>query len=307
MATRFDRVSPVTIIGAGKISYTLGRELIAARYNINSVFSRSFSSARELAFFLELDNCSDMSGLDPDKFDVFFLSVPDSKIKDVALEIFETGKNLEGKLFIHLSGSKSTMELKLLEEAGAVTASMHIMQTFPQREEVDLTDCFCAIESNNKFARDYLHNIGESTGLKCFTLSAVEKVYYHLSGVMAANFINANFEAALITSDKIKNIPDVLTYLYPTASKTLLNIKHRGISEALSGPVQRNDIATIKDHVTALKRLDTDENLMHKYLLISYLSQSILLISAASKRGEEEDYSKLLAYLEEEVISAINN
>ncbi|GJQ62902.1 MAG: hypothetical protein SCALA702_19550 [Melioribacteraceae bacterium] len=302
MAKRFDKNSSVVIVGAGKIAYTLGRELVSGGYNFNSVFSKSFSSARELAFYLELDNCSDMSGLNVAKFDVFFLTVPDSQIRIVANSIASSGEDITGKLFVHLSGSKSSVELKELENKGATTASMHIMQTFPQRaEEVDLTSCYCALESKDKAAIKYLQQFGDFAGLKCFTLSSNEKVYYHLSGVVAANFINANFQAAMITSDKIKNIPPVLGVLHPTAKKTLKNIKKKGVSGALSGPVQRNDIDTIKAHVRALKRMLSEDNPETYYLLTAYLSQSMLLVTTAEYRGEEYDYSELKSFLKDEL------
>lgn len=301
MAKQFDKNSNVVIVGAGKIAYTLGRELLSGGYNFNSVYSKSFSSARELAFYLELDNYSDMTGLNADKYDVFFLAVPDSQIDEISAEIAKSDKNLSGKLFVHLSGSKSSLALKQLAERGGSTASMHIMQTFPQREEVELTNCYCALESSSGEAISYLQQFGDFSGLKCFTLSAHEKVYYHLSGVMAANFINANFQASTIVSEKIKNIPPVLSVLYPTTKKTLKNVKKKGVSEALSGPVQRNDIDTIKAHVKALKNMLSEEHPESYYVLTAYLSQSMLLVTAAEGRGEEQNFNELKKYLKDEL------
>ena len=118
------------------------------------------------------------------------------------------------------------------------------------------------------------------------------KILYHLAGVYASNFLAGN----LFVSEKMlmqNNIPEKMFFniLSSTINSTLNNVNKVGPAKALSGPVERGDIHTIKNHISTLKKMikKPDGN----YFLLqlkNYIVQSINLLSLVEeKQGKLRD------------------
>ena len=76
--------------------------------------------------------------------------------------------------------------------------------------------------------------------------------------------------------------------LNSTINTTLKNIRKNGADNALSGPVDRGDIKTIKKHITALKKLSgkkTGSNYFN-LLLNNYLEQSLNLLNLVKEKQD---------------------
>lgn len=280
----FTRKSEIIFIGSGKVAHTLIPSLIEKNYPVKGIISKSLKPAERLAKKYQIRFCSNHISKIPDVINIFIIAVPDNQIKSVAGELSNLDLHFKSSLFIHTSGSENTDALKALEKKGGMTASFHIMQTFPALKKVDITNSFAAIETNNSIAEKYLFSLVRSLRLKGFKLSKEDKVYYHLAGVFASNFLNANLfssEKMLRNTGLERNQYDLLE---PILKAALANIKNSGVGNSLSGPVERGDYLTISKHISAIKKLKSNHR---KILLHSYISQSLVLLEVILKHNKK--------------------
>ena len=271
--------SNIAIVGAGKIAYSLTNALIKNNYKIKIIISSNPAPAAYLSKKFSINNYSDDLSELKTKIKVIFLSVPDNQIKTTANKLSNLNIKLHDSLFIHLSGAEDTSVLNSLKRKGALTASFHIMQTFPSKRIVNIENCYAAIETRNKFAEKFLFKLAADLKLKPFMLKSEDKPAYHLAGVFSSNFLAGN----IYNTEKIFDInKSQMNYnnfdlLFPIIKSTLKNINRLGSAKALSGPVERGDLMTIKKHVSVLKKLnDSDE--MNE-IFISYIIQSLNLLN----------------------------
>lgn len=272
--------SEIAVIGAGKISYSLVNALKKSGLNVSSVISRKNTSAEKLARKFKLKNYSDNLIDIPGSCEVFILAVPDIELKNIAADLLKLKLNFEKLLFIHLSGAENISVLKPLQRKNAGVASFHIMQSFPSRAVVDIKNCYAAIEPGNKKSERYLKALSGKLGVNSFIVKSKDKVYYHLAGVYASNFLSGNFSAVEElfnkTGNRGINSPELFL---PIINTTLSNIKKSGAKKSLSGPVERGDVFTVKNHVKALKN--------DKILRGSYIAQTLNLLGLIKKRDKK--------------------
>jgi len=262
----------VAIIGAGKFAHSFTNALKDAEINIQCIISRNIKSAAGLAKFaggvLNSDKLSDI----PEEVNIIFITVPDSDIQSIAYQLAELDLIWNNKVVVHCSGALDSSLLEPVFIKGASTASFHIMQTFPSKEIVDVAGCYASIETDDDVTYKLLYDLACKLILRPFRLNREQKTAYHLAGVFACNFLTGNiFAASEIFSDDI----NIYNMLEPIITSTLKNIKISGAAHALSGPIDRGDIETIKRHLSIINNND---------LLSSYISQSNILLGAAEKK-----------------------
>lgn len=287
----------ITIIGAGKIAYSLTGALIDRGLVISSVISRKILSAKKLAGEYKIDSYSDkIESISPDS-NLIILSVQDDQIKNIADNIARLKLDFRKKIFMHLSGSLNSEVLSGIKKKGGVIASFHILQTFPSQNRVPLNNCYAAVETDSASTKKTLCALAEALQLIPFPIQAERKTDYHIACVTASNFLAGNmfFAQQNIQRSDIKYNAMELTASLINA--TLKNVKEKGAVNALSGPVERNDIETVMKHIKTLKKNITRSKKLNpdKLMLLSYLSQSLLLIEvAAIKNGFEDEARKEL-------------
>lgn len=276
----------IALIGAGRISYSLTSALLKGGYNVDTIISKHSDSARVLAGKFGIKNHSDDLRYISQKVKVFFLAVPDSEIEKTANQLSKLNLNFKQSMFIHLSGAENINVLKPLKIKGSKTASIHLMQTFPSKKVVQLKNVHVAIETDDDSFYKYLLQLSNKLNLIPFRIDSKNKSYYHLAGVFASNFLTGNLHYSKellslnnIEQDKFFNI------LSSTINSTLRNIKNVGPANALSGPVDRGDVKTIKNHLSSLKNLNNKlSGNSGSMLLKNYIVQSMLLINLAEKK-----------------------
>jgi len=291
------------IIGAGKIAWSAAAALRKNNITITSVISRNPDSARLLASKFKINHCtSDICSALPEA-DLYLLTVPDGKIKSVADKISGMGFDFSGKMFLHFSGVESSEILSSLAEKGGIVGSVHIMQTFPSREVIDISGCNAAVESFDKKYSKQVLSFARAIKLKPFLISSEGKTLYHLSGVLASNFTAGNFYIADKISGGNYNTAKLLSGI---AEKTIKNITVRGAVNSLSGPIERGDYRTIKRHIEALQAaLKTKKGTGS--LLISYISQSLVLLELVKEKNGKLSpaHKKINKLLKEELQKTI--
>jgi predicted short-subunit dehydrogenase-like oxidoreductase (DUF2520 family) len=287
----------VIIIGAGKIAHSIVPALQKSGYNITVIISRKIESAKLLAVKFGTGNYSDKLTEIYTGGGIVLLCVPDNRIKATAKELSNLKLRFSKFIFVHLSGAYDISCLNSLQKKNGQTASLHIMQTFPSKRRVKLTGCYAAVETDSKEAEKILFDLAKDISLKPFRLKSNTKEFYHLAGVFASNFLAGNLFAAETAFNKTGNInTNFFEVITPIVYSTLANIKKTGAVNALSGPIERGDIQTIKKHLAVLKKDAGKTN--NNSLLLSYIAQSLNLIEAAEKKlGCKNDAHKKIREL----------
>lgn len=276
----------IAIIGAGRIAYSLTSALLKGGYTVDIIISRKNNSAKALAEKFGVKKYSDDLNSIPKSSNVFFLTVPDSEIKKTAVQLSKLKLDFSNKFFIHFSGAEDTDVLAPLKSKGGKTGSLHLMQTFPSKKIVNINNVNAAIETNNEAVYKLLLKLCSDLRLIPFRIDSKDKAYYHLAGVYASNFLAGNlFNAQKLLSLNNIDREKYFDILSSTIHSTLQNIKTVGPANALSGPVDRGDIKTIRKHISSLKKKSKNSKVSYFSLLLkNYTIQSLNLINLVEEK-----------------------
>ncbi|MCW8801818.1 MAG: DUF2520 domain-containing protein [Candidatus Bathyarchaeota archaeon] len=273
----------IVIIGAGKIAYSLTSALKHSGYDIQIIISKKLESAKSLTKKYSVPRHSNTLKNIPEEVNVFFLTIPDGEIKSVAEKLSKLRKNFNNCICIHFSGVENINSLKSLAEKSCATGSLHIIRPFPSKKIVDIKNSPASIETNNKLALEFLIRLCKKLKLKPHRITSEEKVFHHLAAVHSSNFLVGNlFNAFSLISSK-NNAPNDI--LRKTTQSALDNVFKLSPAKALSGPIDRGDIYTIKKHINALNVGIKKTNKNHlKLLRKNYIVQSLSLLDAVKAK-----------------------
>lgn len=268
----------IAIIGAGKIAYSLSSALKKSGYDIQVVISKRLSSAKSLENKFSLPQYSNSLKKIPDEVNVFLLTIPDGEIKRVAENLSRLKRNFKDSICIHFSGVEDISALKSLQRKGCSTASLHIIRPFPSKNIVDIRNSPASIETESKKAKTFLLQLCRKLKLKPHFISSDEKVFHHIAAVHSSNFLVGNmFNAFNLISTKSKYPKSILR---KTSQSALDNVFKLSPAKALSGPIDRGDIHTIRKHLDALDSeiRKSKRNKRLKLLRKNYIIQSLNLL-----------------------------
>ncbi len=255
----------VAIIGAGRVGSAMASLLHSRGYDITAVWDPSPEARRRAA---ELGGAVEASGSAGAALeaDVVLITTPDDRIAEACREAAEASVDLSGKTFLHMSGALSLDALEPAALKGARVASVHPLQTF--------ADTAGALEAlpGSTFGVTCAPNIEEWA--RAFvadldgTYQAVEdsdKVLYHAAAVMACNFLTIVEYGALALARASGFDEGAFTSAFmPLARATAANVERLGPAGALTGPLARGDVDTIRKHLEALDRVDSELAAMYR-------------------------------------------
>jgi predicted short-subunit dehydrogenase-like oxidoreductase (DUF2520 family) len=257
------------IIGAGRLGRTLGRLLFRHGYTPTGLSCRSLPSARQARVFIGAGNPTTSNLKAASRADIVLMATPDREIAPVARELGRARLPWTGRIVAHTSGAISSAALEPLRRRGALVASIHPLASIAApRPDVDLRDTPFAIEGDVRampILRKLVHDIG---GLPV-TIPREAKALYHLIACIVSNdlvaFLGGGFEAARGLGLGTRQAARL--YL-PLIRGTLDNIARLGPVKALTGPISRGDIATLRLHTDALRTLPADLRRLHRILAV---------------------------------------
>lgn len=287
--------SNIAVIGAGKIAFSLVHSLIDSGFIVSIVVSKNISSAKKIANKFDLNHYSDNLHDLPVNCNVFFLCIPDNQLNSVAKKLSEIEIDFQNSVFIQMSGAHTTSVLGALDKKKAMTASFHIMQTFPSKKTISLSKIYVAIETKSQRAEEFLLSLASGLGLIPIKLDSRNKIFYHLAAVYASNLLVGNIFSSqeLFENAKIQGA-DFRKVIFPIISSTFSNIRKYGASKSLSGPVERGELQIIKNHIKALKGKTIATKINIKAL--NYISQSLSLLTLIEQSGGKLSNAQYLIY-----------
>jgi predicted short-subunit dehydrogenase-like oxidoreductase (DUF2520 family) len=244
----------VSIVGAGRLGRTLGRNLRRLGWRIGPVVTRSLPTARAAVRAIGAGKpCSTLTR-DLIDADVILLVTPDDALADVARQLASVaGRSCRGKVILHASGALDSSILRPLAQRGAATGSIHPMQTFTQRSQPSLKGVIFAIEGDPRALRA-AGTIARSLGGIPVTVTSRDKPAYHAAGTLVAGHALALTESATQVLIKIGFARrHAVQTLLPLMRQMLDNLEKYGPRAAWTGPTARGDYATVKKHRNALR------------------------------------------------------
>ncbi len=297
-----------TIIGAGRVSYSLANALVKANYSVVSVISKNVRSAKLLAGKFGIKHYSDDLEDIPKHTSLFLLTIPDGEIEPAAKKLSKQKLSFSNSYFIHFSGSEDIKSLDSLKRKRGKVASLHLMQSFPSKRIVKLKNVPAAIETESEADFKVLEKFADKLMLSAFRIESRYKPYYHLAGVYALNFFTGNIFGAkeLLALNNIDSIDELKYFdlLHSSLNSVISNIKKVGSAQALSGPVDRGDFKTIKRHIVAIKKLAAkNDDSYFNLILKNYIVQSQhLLYLVKEKQGHlNQSHHKIEEFLAKEL------
>lgn len=281
----------IGIIGAGKMGYTLGKHFSVCNHpNIQLVgyYSKNIMSAIDAADFTDSEYFDSLEKL-VIQSDVLFITVPDDEIKSVSYMIKDCSCISKGKILCHTSGALSSVEIKNIY-SDVYTYSVHPIFAVSSKKSsyVDFGNAFITIEGDD----EHIETIKEmfvSLGHNVKVISAKDKVKYHSAAVFSSNLVIGLYRMA---EDLMKqcgfNEDEANLALKPLFINNAKKLIESSCEEALTGPVERSDVDTIKKHLNILKN--------EYYDVYKLLSGKLLSVAEIKNYGR--DYSDLYKILD---------
>jgi predicted short-subunit dehydrogenase-like oxidoreductase (DUF2520 family) len=247
-------VKTLNIIGSGRVGRACGRMWGRARaFEIQDVLTRSRESAGEAVAFIGAGHAA--GSLDEMRpADVWMIATRDDAIEPSSELLAGAGHITPDDIVFHVSGATPSSALKAVAEKGALTASVHPIKTFTDAELAvqSFPGTFCGAEGHAGALR-VLRPAFEQIGAKVFDITAEMKPVYHAGGVFSCNYLAALIEAAVRSHEKA-GIPRSasLEALEPLVRETVDAVFEKGPARALTGPISRGDVATVKHQLAAI-------------------------------------------------------
>ncbi len=272
----------VGFVGAGKVGCSMGMLFASTQHNLVGYYSRTSSSAIDAADFTNSKHFSNLETLIKES-DTLFITVPDDAIASVWNQIKHM--SIAGKMICHCSGSLSSEIFKDIDETGAFGFSVHPLLAVSDRyvSYQELPKALFTIEGNESHIGD-IRELLDLSGLKSVVINGDVKTRYHGAAVLCSNLVVALIQAAedelRICGFSEEQLGDAISPLLLGNVKKVLSV---GTNAALTGPIERNDVGTVKKHLKVFDGLDKE--------IYQTLSKKVLTI--AKEKNPENDYSEL--------------
>ncbi len=255
-------------------------------------FSRHQESAQEAAQFTGTTAYGQLTQILQES-DALFLTVPDGTISSVYFELKELG--ISGKQICHCSGAMSAGEaFPGIEQTGAAGYSIHPLFPISSKLETyrELPGAFFCLEGTGSDL-DSWKTLLEGLGVQVQIISGENKDRYHAACVFSSNLMCALVQESVDLLQQCGfSQQRALAALAPLMQSNLGHLIEGGPVAALTGPVERGDLTTIRKH---LHCLDTASEQM------LYCAASEKLLEVAGKKHPDRDYGAIREILEQTI------
>jgi predicted short-subunit dehydrogenase-like oxidoreductase (DUF2520 family) len=238
---------PVGVVGAGRAGVGLALALHRAGYEVRLHARRGKDVPPPLVLT--------WGGAPPwiGEIEMLLLAVRDGAIENAAAELAEAG-SVDGRhVVVHLSGLLDEAPLAVLRPSGAALGCFHPLQAITRPEDAAdrLRGALAALTGDPR-AIAAGERLATSLGMRPVRLPGGAKPRYHAAAAIASNYLVILASAAerLMTEaglDRADAREGVAALMAGTVANTLSD----GVA-ALTGPIVRGDVATVRAHLAAL-------------------------------------------------------
>lgn len=279
----------IGIIGAGKVGVSVGRYLKDNNIQISGFYDIDSDNAAFAAQFTQTDCFSDLEEL-VKLSDTLFITTPDNVIGSVWDCIRNKNMSVQNKIVCHFSGALSSDVFTDSKSTGAGVCSIHPMLAFSDK----LTsyripaNTFFAIEGDET-AVSALKSLFESLGNTVCRIDKSKKSLYHTAASVLSNELVALFDLGYSLLEQCGFSRDnAVGATKNLVSGNVKSVLENGCVNALTGPVERNDLQTVKKHVESLQGEDRQ----------IYILLAKRLVNLAKAKNEDRYYLRLTELLD---------
>jgi predicted short-subunit dehydrogenase-like oxidoreductase (DUF2520 family) len=275
----------IAIIGAGRMGQGLGNALAGRGQHVTLLGRRAqdvmppFSLAN--AWTPALRTCQ-----------LVLITTPDSAVELVAADLAGVNVINPRHVVLHVAGPLDRTALISLESTGAALGSFHPLQTVadPAKAAERLMGAYAGLEGDER-AIDMGKQLARLLSMTPIVIPAGGKAKYHAGAVLVANYTVGLYGAAQRLAVEAGIDPDLAARMYgPLLEGAVENITALGPVEALTGPIRRGDLATIRFHLATLSSRDQQ----------LYRTVGLAVLNLAREAGlAEERAQQVQALLEE--------
>ncbi|MBV6646958.1 MAG: DUF2520 domain-containing protein [Cyclobacteriaceae bacterium] len=249
----------VSFIGIGNVAFHLIAVCLEKGIPIDTVRGRNATQLQGLAEHfknaLDISESKDLSSLNSD---LIFIAVPDHAISNV----LETYIFPERSVVVHTSGSTP---LTIFDRIRKPFGVFYPLQTFNKTRPVSFSQIPIFIEGDSKETESVLSTLASRLSENVRSMDSYQRAVLHLAAIFANNFTNHLMQIAQeILEEEGLDFGDLEALL----AETFFKASAISPTQAQTGPAVRNDLSTIKNHLTLLK------NPKHRELY-QLISQSI--------------------------------
>lgn len=281
----------VGVIGAGRVGAVLGAALADAGHQVvaaTAVSAASRNRAARLMPSAALLPADDVIA----RVDLILLAVPDDTLADLVRGLADAGAFRRGQIVVHTSGAHGLDVLQPAIRCGVLPLALHPVMTFAGRPEDVLRLAgvpfgVTAADEHRAVAETLVLEMGGEP----IWVEESARTLYHAALVVGSNhLITLVAEARDLLG--IAGVEDPARLLGPLLGAALDNSLRYG-DKALTGPVSRGDVGTVRRHLRTLVEQAPDS--VASYVAMARRTAQRALAAGRLKRHEATPLLDLLA------------
>lgn len=242
----------IGFIGAGHVGTALAVAMVRAGWPVSAVASRDAGRVERFRGLVPSARAVPFAGI-VDEVDLVFVTVPDDAIPLVADRLRLYG----GQAAVHTSGALPAEVLAPALAAGSSAGSFHPLVAFADVEGsvAALQGATVALDGDPDLLT-LLAELATDLGAQPVRLPPGGKAAYHAAAVLSAGgFVGLLDAIAEVGRGAGLDEAGALAIYAPLIRQTLANAEALGIAAALTGPLLRGDVSTVRGHLDAIDRL----------------------------------------------------
>jgi predicted short-subunit dehydrogenase-like oxidoreductase (DUF2520 family) len=238
------------IVGGGAVGQALAVALTRAGWTVQAVASRDPERRERFAALAGgARGFADAQAL-VEEVELIVVAIPDDALASFA----ERVRMYSGQAMIHTSGALGAEVLAPAMAAGTQVGAFHPLVAFADtdRSVAALQGATIAVEGDDQLL-DLLAQMADAVGAQPVRLLPGTKAAYHAAAVLAAGGFVALLDA-IAELGRTAGLDErtALEVYGPLIEGTLGNARDLGIRAALTGPMTRGDVGTLRAHLDAL-------------------------------------------------------
>ncbi|MCL8026188.1 Rossmann-like and DUF2520 domain-containing protein [Nocardioides bruguierae] len=289
----------IGVIGAGRVGAVLAARLRAAGHEVVAASGESDASRRRLADLLPgvgVRKPTDVARA----ADLLLLTVPDDMLRNVATTLADAGALRPGQVVLHTSGRHGLAVLEPARAVGARTGALHPALTFTGTAvDLDrLAGCVFGLTADEA-EHDLLDGLVADLGGRPTWVPESRRTLYHAGLAHGANhLVTLVAEAKEVLA--AAGVDDTSGTLRPLLEAALANALESG-DAALTGPIVRGDVGTVRAHVSDL--LAQAPHTLGSYLALAQATVSRAVLDGRLTALRAAAVRTVLADAEERLLS----
>lgn len=272
----------IGIIGAGKVGCSLGRYFVEQGLGVSGYSSKTKESVETAATFTNTRAYDSLYQLVSEN-NLIFITTPDDCISEVWAQIVQYDYNEKNKIICHFSGSLSSDVFLNREKKGFYACSFHPMYAFSDKftSYKQLNQVMFTAEGD-KEALAELCPLLERLGNPVFVIKGKKKERYHAAASLISNMMIGLYQMGIdMLVDCGFSETEARSLVKPLVEGNIQHLLGTSPEQALTGPIERGDVETIKKHLAQLT--DRERQV--------YVGLGRTLTEVAERKNPHKDYA----------------